>query len=305
MTFTLTPEGPLDVTRTLERYHRWGDDPCIRFAPGRFRRALRVGPAVWAYEVTWRGAPDDTRLDVRIPGHPDERVRAAVEREVVRVLGLDADLVGFYRMAKADRVLGDLVGPLYGLRPSLASAPLEMLVGSVCAQQVNLAFAVATRARIVRRYGEVTTIEGETVHAFPSAAVLGQARLGDLRRLKLSSRKAEYIRDIARALADGRLDAAELGGRDNDAVIAALTRFRGFGRWSAEWYLARYAGRGDVCPAGDLAVRKAFAHFYNRGRDLREPAIRRRARAWGEYQNLAIHYLLAGLRLTRPAGGGA
>jgi hypothetical protein len=33
-------------------------------------------------------------------------------------------------------------------------------------------------------------------------------------------------------------------------------------------------------------------------------AIRRRARAWGEHQNLAVHYLLAGMRLQRPAVGG-
>jgi 3-methyladenine DNA glycosylase/8-oxoguanine DNA glycosylase len=53
-----------------------------------------------------------------------------------------------------------------------------------------------------------------------------------------------------------------------------------------------------------LAVRKAFEHHYGRGRTLSEEAIRRRARTWGTYQNLAVHYLLAGMRLTgRPVGG--
>ena len=62
--------------------------------------------------------------------------------------------------------------------------------------------------------------------------------------------------------------------------------------------------RVQATQAGDLAVRKAFDHYYGRGRTLSEDAIRRRARAWGPYQNLAIHYLLAGLRLARPAAGG-
>src|SRR4029077_17609246 len=89
-------------------------------------------------------------------------------------------------------------------------------------------------------------------------------------------------------------------------VIAELTALRGLGRWTADWFLARCLGRGDVCPAGDLAVRKAFVHYYGRGRSLKEETIRRRARAWGEHQNLAVHYLLAGMRLQRPAvGGGA
>jgi DNA-3-methyladenine glycosylase II len=208
-------------------------------------------------------------------------------------------------MAKGDRVLAQLVPPLYGMRPTLAPTPLEMLVGSVCAQQVNLAFAFATRARIVRRYGEPVTIGGETLYAFPDAAVLARARRAGLRRVKLSSRKAEYIVGIARALAEGRIEPAALALLDNDAVIEALTQFRGFGRWSADWFLARFLGRGDVCPAGDLAVRKAFAHYYNRGRDLSEAAVRRRARGWGRYQSLAVHYLLAGMRLERAVGGGA
>jgi hypothetical protein len=39
---------------------------------------------------------------------------------------------------------------------------------------------------------------------------------------------------------------------------------------------------------------------------LSEDTIRRRARAWGEHQNLAVHYILAGMRLQgRAAGGGA
>jgi 3-methyladenine DNA glycosylase/8-oxoguanine DNA glycosylase len=51
-------------------------------------------------------------------------------------------------------------------------------------------------------------------------------------------------------------------------------------------------------------VRKAFDHYYGRGRALSEKAIRRRAGAWGQYQNLAVHYLLAGMRLEQPAVGG-
>ena len=84
-------------------------------------------------------------------------------------------------------------------------------------------------------------------------------------------------------------------------MIDTLSAIRGFGRWSAEWFLARGLGRGDVCPAGDLGVRRAFSYFYNRGRDLSEAAIRRRAASWGPHQNLAVHYLLAGQRLEASA----
>src|SRR5215467_498710 len=183
-------------------------------------------------------------------------------------------------MAKGDAALAALIEPLYGMRPTLSPTPFEMLVGSITAQQVNLSFAFACRARLVR------------------------AQVSELRALKYSTRKAEYIRDLARAIVAGALDLEAVSAAESTLVIERLTALRGLGRWTADWFLARCLGRGDVCPAGDLAVRKAFVHYYARGRPLQEDTIRRRARSWGEHQNLAVHYILAGMRLQRPALGG-
>jgi DNA-3-methyladenine glycosylase II len=156
----------------------------------------------------------------------------------------------------------------------------------------------------VRRYGEAMAIGGETVYAFPEAAALARARPSALRAMQFSTRKAEYIRDLARAVDRGALPLDELGQRPSEAIVDLLTAHRGLGRWTAEWFLARGLGRGDVCPAGDLAVGKAFGRYYGRGRALGEEAIRRRARAWGGHQTVAVHYLLAGLRLDRAGAGG-
>jgi DNA-3-methyladenine glycosylase II len=304
MNIRLAPDGPLDIGATLARYRLWGEDPANRLSDGAFRRVLRLDGRLLPYEVGWSGPIDDARLVVRVPGVPDDAERAAVVGEVRSIFGLDFDLPGFYRMAKGDPALVRLVEPLYGLRPSLSPTALEMLVGSITAQQVNLSFAVACRARLVRRYGRPVRIGAETVYAFPEAAVLGRAQLRTLRALKFSTRKAEYIRDLARAVVSRTLDVDALRTASTVSVIDRLTALRGLGRWTADWFLARCCGRGDVCPAGDLAVRKAFDHYYGRGRRLSEKAIRRRARGWGQYQNLAVHYLLAGMRRQRPAVGG-
>jgi DNA-3-methyladenine glycosylase II len=307
MNIVLTPDGPLDARGTLARYHLWGEDPTNRIVSDGdvFRRVLRHGARLVPYEVRWSGPVDDVRITIRAPGS-DAEVGAGIVAEVRRLLGLDLDLDGFYRMAKADPALATLIEPLYGLRPTLAPTPFEMLVGSITAQQVNLSFAFACRARLVRRFGAPVKVGRETVWAFPEAARLAQARVQELRALKYSTRKAEYIRDLARAVVAGTLDLEAVSAAESVIVIAELTALRGLGRWTADWFLARCLGRGDVCPAGDLAVRKAFVHYYGRGRSLNEETIRRRARAWGEHQNLAVHYLLAGMRLQRPAvGGGA
>jgi DNA-3-methyladenine glycosylase II len=305
MKFLLPVDGPLDAGATLARYRIWGEDPVNRVGAGRFRRVLRFDGRLVPYEVGWTGGVDDLRLAIDVPGERGGRVGAAVTNEVRHIFGLDFDLVGFYRMAKADLGLAPLLTPLYGLRPTLTPTALEMLVGSIIAQQVNLSFAVALRASIVRRFGPKVTLDGEPLHAFPEAAVLARVPVRTYRAMKFSNRKGEYIRGVARAVADGTIDRATLAAAPSEAVIERLTALHGLGRWTAEWFIARCLGRGDVCPAGDLAVRKVFERYYPRRRAYTEDAMRRRATAaWGPYQNLAIHYLLAGLRLARPATGG-
>ncbi|HZP36188.1 MAG TPA: hypothetical protein VFE48_06810 [Methylomirabilota bacterium] len=304
MNASFVASGPVDVAATLSRFHLWGEDPVNRLSEGVFRRAFKAGGRWRVYELTWSGEPDAARLTVSVPGARRAAIVDEAVREVRHVCGLDLDLTAFRRATAGDPVLRGLVSRLHGLRPTLSPNPFEMLVSSVCAQQVNLAFAFTLRARLVRRFGEVLLTGGQAVYAFPEPAALARARVADLRAMQLTTRKAEYVIGLAREVASGALDLAALAAQPNEAVIERLTAVRGLGRWSAEWFLARCLGRGDVCAAGDLAVRRAFEHFYGRGRPLDEPAVRRRAARWGPHQNLAVHYLLAGRRLAAAAAAG-
>jgi len=304
MRIVVTPEGPLDAAATLARYRLWGEDPANRLRDGSFLRVLRLPDRLVPYELRWTEAVDDPQVTIHAPGARGHAVAGALRAETRALLGLDFDLAGFYRFSKGDRVLAPLAERLPGLRPTLAPTALEMLVGAIAAQQVNLTFAVALRARLVRALGPPCALAGETVHAFPDAASLATAAPAELRAMQFSAQKAASIRAAAAAVADGVLATGALAACDDAAVIARITAVRGLGRWSADWFLARCLGRGAVCPAGDLAVRKAFDHHYGRGRSLGEDAIRKRAARWGPYQNLAIHYLLAGMRLAVPGAGG-
>jgi len=296
------PRPPLDADLTLQRYRLWGEDPAAVYRDGVLYRVIRVRGALVPCRLAVAGSPDGPRVRVTFAGPDLEPVRAAVRRGVRLLLGLDSDLAGFHALAAADPVLGPLVaraGGLWGLRPSVTPDGLEMLVGAISAQQVNLPFAFLTRGRLVRRYGEPAVLDGVTVYAFPTAGALARADVATLRAMQFSTRKAEYIVALARAVDGGTLDLAALAAAPDDLVVTRLTAVRGLGRWTAEWFLARGLGRPDVCPAGDLGVRRAVEAFCFRGRPRDEAWVRRRAEAWRPYRTLAVHYLLAGQRLAR------
>jgi len=136
------------------------------------------------------------------------------------------------------------------------------------------------------------------VWAFPDAAVLARARVRELLALKYSTRKAEYIRDLARAVVAGTLDLDALSAAANADVIDRLTALRGLGRWTADWFLARHLARPHAWPAGDLGVRKAVSTFYAAGRPLSIEEVRTMGQRFSPFQNLSAQFLLVGARMA-------
>jgi DNA-3-methyladenine glycosylase II len=302
--FGFRPRAPLDARLTLARYGRWGDDPASLARDGALYRVARVDGRLVPFRLAVTGPPTRPRATLAFPGPPTSAVRAALRREAGALLGEGWDLAAFYARTDGDAVLGPLVRPgtgFFGLRPSRLPDPFEVLVGAIAAQQVTLAFAQATRARLVRRFGEPMAFDGVTVYAFPTPEVLARVRPRELRALQFSARKAEYVVGLAQAVAAGRLDLAGLAALSDDAVIAQLTAVRGLGRWSAEWFLVRALGRPDVCPADDVGVRRAVAALCYGGRACEAAAVRRRAEGWRPHRSLATQYLLAAHDRARQA----
>jgi DNA-3-methyladenine glycosylase II len=306
-----SPPPPLDARLTLARYGRWGLDPASPYVDGVLYRVARLADGLVPFRLAVTGPTARPRVSLALAGPAPPAVRTRIRQQAAQLLGEAWDVRGFYRAAAADPVLAPLVHPrggLWGLRPTLAPDPFEMLVGAISAQQVNLAFAFATRARLVRHYGTPVTFEGVTVYAFPAPAVLADASVTTLRAMQFSARKAEYIVGLAQECAAGRLDLSALADASDEAVITRLTAIRGLGRWTAEWFLARALGRPDVCPADDIGVRRAVETLCWGGRARAVAGVRRRARAWRPHRSLATHYVLAAharQRETARAAAGA
>ncbi len=112
-----------------------------------------------------------------------------------------------------------------------------------------------------------------------------------LRAAGLSRPKIAHGRAVAEAFACGVLASDRLDAMTDADAIVTLSSVRGLGVWSAEIYLLFALQRGDVFPAGDLALAAAAAHL--KGLDGRPSpaALRTMAEAWQPHRGLAARLL--------------
>ncbi len=161
-------------------------------------------------------------------------------------------------LSAADERLGALiarVGPcLMGARAS-ESDHFEGLVSAIASQQLSTKAAATIFAR-VKALGL-----DETGKLHP-ATLLAQGEAA-LRGAGLSGQKTRYIRDVCDKVCGGALALHTLHEKDDEAVIEALCRVKGVGRWTAEMFLMFRLGRPDVLPVGDLGIQKGFMRLFN------------------------------------------
>jgi DNA-3-methyladenine glycosylase II len=132
-------------------------------------------------------------------------------------------------------------------RPPLRRRPdgFAGLAATVISQQLSTASAGAIWARLAAAFDPLE----------PQAIM--RARPVRLARLGLSAPKIRALKEIARAVAGGRLVLASLADIDAEEAHAALTAIHGIGPWTADIYLLSCLGHADAWPAGDLALQEA------------------------------------------------
>lgn len=152
--------------------------------------------------------------------------------------------------------------------PRIRETGYRTMLRTIVGQQVSVAAAASVWRRMEELLGE----------DMPPALLLEQD-FDALRACGLSRQKQTYARSLCELVASGELDLASLPAGDEEA-IAALTRVKGIGRWSAEIYLLFAEGRADIWPAGDLAVQAGIGRILGLAERPSERETRALAEGW-------------------------
>ena len=159
--------------------------------------------------------------------------------------------------------------------PRTSNRGAETLLRTIVGQQVSVAAARSMWAKLEAAFGSP-----------PDLNQLLRASDEELRAAGMSRQKSGYIRSLADLVISGELDLANLP-QDDEEAIALLTKIKGIGRWSAEIYLLFAEGRGDVFPAGDLAVLVELGRLLGLPEKPSEKQLRELAEAWRPHRGAA------------------
>lgn len=159
--------------------------------------------------------------------------------------------------------------------PRLRDRGYETLLRTIIGQQVSVAAAQSIWNKLAAALGDLT-----------DPATVAAASDETLRAAGLSRQKASYARSLAEEVTSGQLDLAALPEVD-EAAIAALTRIKGIGRWSAEIYLLFAEGRPDIWPAGDLAVQIEIGRLLGHAERPSEKLLRQWSEPWRPHRGAA------------------
>ena len=193
--------------------------------------------------------------------------------------------------AGSDKTMRALVASIGDCKIAYREPSFASLVRSIVFQQLSGKSARPIFERLQAACGGSITPE-----------TILKLRSPRLRKVGLSRQKASYIRDLAKRTAANEIDFARLPQMNDEEVIAALTKVKGIGVWTAHMFLLFALRRPNVLPVGDYGVRMAIKRAYKKRKLPTPKQVEQLARKnnWHPYCSVAAWYLWRSLDNGTP-----
>lgn len=152
------------------------------------------------------------------------------------------------------------------------------LINTVVGQQISNKAKDTVWGRFLKLFPELT----------PEAVAAADVKA--IQQCGITMRKAGYVKGVAEAVLEGKLDLHLLPRLSDEEVIKELTALKGLGVWSAEMLLIFALQRPDVVSWHDLAIRKGMMTLYNLP-SLDKAQFEQYRRRYSPYGTVASLYL--------------
>ncbi len=203
-----------------------------------------------------------------------------VRKQVRRILSLDVDGSGYPKVGQRDPVIGRLQARYPGMRPVCFYSPYEAAAWALISQRIRIVQAARVKARMAQELGTPVDIHGQVAYAFP-----GPSRVAGLQGFQgLFGRKVEFLRGMALAALEGRLETEYLKALPAQEALDRLKTLPGIGDFSAELVLLRGAGAVDLLPEHEPRLGRAVALAYGLKQSPDPGQLAEISAAWRPYR---------------------
>ena len=151
------------------------------------------------------------------------------------------------------------------------------VVHHIIGQQISSAAQKTVWNRLQEKLGSVTP---ENVYTLSRE---------ELQACGMTFRKAEYILDFTEQVVSGQFDLAAVAAMSDAEAIAALSRLKGIGVWTAEMILLFALGRKNIFAYDDLAVQRGLRMVYHH-RKIDRKLFEKYRRRFSPYCSIASLY---------------
>lgn len=224
---------------------------------------------------------------------PTPAFTTSLMKEIEYRFNLKLELKPFYRIARDDLPLSAAVKRLNGMRPGHPNSLYEYLIIGTLLQNAPVRRSIQMMKALLERYGEKLEFDGKMLLAFWRPGALKAITEEELRALSLGYR-AKTIKRLDAEFEQNSVDEFSLREAPYEEQRKALLSIYGVGPATA-WYLLfdifhRYDFFDHISPWEQKIYTKLLL-----GRSPHSPApvgtLLKRINRYGEYRQLAIHYL--------------
>ena len=199
----------------------------------------------------------------------------APEKAVRRYFRLDEDITEVHEaLSRQDQTMKWLV-ERYGDMRILRQDPWECLVSFICAQGVSVERTTRIVNRLAERHSErhkdchsSLSLDGVTLHVFPSACCMAKMGKVVLMDLGLLGRSQRLILKVARDIAEEGRDLnalAALPYKEAKGQLLEWYRGKGIGEKTADCVCLFALGQGESFPI-DTHIQSALGNLYGKGK---------------------------------------
>jgi DNA-3-methyladenine glycosylase II len=183
--------------------------------------------------------------------------------------------------------LKDIFDTFIGTPLVLDFGLFDSLIKCIIHQQINMTFAYRLTERFVKTFG----YEIDGVWFFPQPEKVATLTVEQLRELQFSSRKAEYMIQIAKEIVEKGLNLQALKMLTDEEIFQKLTLIRGVGKWTVENFLLFGMGRPNLFPMADIGIQNALKKLYKLETKPTFEEMEHYKQGWEPYQSYASLYL--------------